>query len=87
MQTKTIAETERVKERKRAQVKRGVGDVLVEPVNRDDEQMVVRHAYASGGDITETQHEENRIRDTFSLYFFSLLFFPFYSYSYFDLFF
>ena len=34
-----------------------------EPGNRDDEQMVVRHADASGGDITEDQHEENRMRD------------------------
>ena len=29
-----IAETERVKERRRARVERGVGDVLVEPENR-----------------------------------------------------
>ena len=49
-----IAETERVEVRKRARVERGVGDVLVEPGNRDDEQMAVRHADASGGDITET---------------------------------
>ena len=33
------------------------------PENRDDEQMAVRHADASGGDITENQHEENRMRD------------------------
>ena len=58
-----IAETVRVKERKRARVERGAGDVLMEPGNRDDEQMVVRHADASGGDITENQHEENRMRD------------------------
>ena len=31
--------------------------------NRDDEQMSVRQADASGGDITENQHEENRMRD------------------------
>ena len=48
-----IAETGRVKERKRARVERGAGDVPLEPGNRDDEQMAVRHADASGGDITE----------------------------------
>ena len=58
-----IAETVRVKERKRARVERGAGDVPVEPGNRDDEQMAVRHADASGGDITENQHHENRMRD------------------------
>ena len=36
---------------------------LRNPRNRDDEQMAVRHADASGGDITENQHEENRMRD------------------------
>ena len=56
-----IAETERVKERKRARVERGAGDV--EPGNRDDEQVAVRHADASGGDITENQHKEDRMRD------------------------
>ena len=35
----------------------------IETGNRDDEQMSVRHADASGGDITENQHEENRMRD------------------------
>ena len=45
-----IAETERVKERKRARVERGAGDV---PMERADEQVAVRHADASGGDITE----------------------------------
>ena len=48
-----IAETERVKERKRARVERGAGDVPMEPGNRADEQVVVRHADASGGDIRE----------------------------------
>ena len=57
-----IAETERVKERKRARVERG-GDVPMEPRNRDDEQMEVRQADASGGDIRENQHEEDRMRD------------------------
>ena len=58
-----IAETERVKERKRARVERGAEDVPRVPENRDDEQMTVRHADASGGDITENQHDENRLRD------------------------
>ena len=58
-----IAETERVKEKKRARVERGAGDVPTEPENRDDEQMAVRHADGSGGDITENQHEENRMID------------------------
>ena len=58
-----IAETERVKERRRARVERGAEDVLMEPGNRDDEQMAVRHADASGGDIRENQHEEDRMRD------------------------
>ena len=58
-----IAETERVKERKRARVERGAGAVPMEPGNRDDEQMAVRHADASGGDITENQREENGMRD------------------------
>ena len=56
-----IAETERVKERKRARVERGAGDVPLEPGNRDDEQMAVRHADASGCDITENpaRREQN----------------------------
>ena len=48
-----IAGTERVKERERARVERGAGHVPMEPRNRDDEQMEVRHADASGGDIRE----------------------------------
>ena len=35
----------------------------MEPGNRDDEQMAVRHADASGGDIIEYQHEEDTMRD------------------------
>ena len=35
----------------------------MEAGNRDDEQMAVRHADASGGDTKENQHEENRVRD------------------------
>ena len=57
-----IAET-RVKERKRARVERGAGDVHEEPGEKDDEQVHVRHADASGGDIRENQHEEARVRD------------------------
>ena len=38
-----IAETERVKEKKRARVERGAGDVPMEPRNRDNEQMAIRH--------------------------------------------
>ena len=44
-------------------VERGAGDVLMELGNRADEQVAVRHADASGGDIRENQHEENRMRD------------------------
>ena len=54
-----IAETERVKERKRARIERGVGDVPMEPENRDDEQMAVRHADASAG----LHHREPARRD------------------------
>ena len=58
-----IAETERVKDRKRARVERGAGDVPVEPRTRADEQVAVRHAEASGGGIRENQHEEDKMRD------------------------
>ena len=58
-----IAETERVRERKRARVERGARDVPMEPWNRDDEQVAVRHKDASGGDIRENQHEEDGMRD------------------------
>ena len=37
-----IAETERVKERRRGRVERGAGDVPVESGNKDDERMAVR---------------------------------------------
>ena len=33
-----------------------------EPGNKNDEQVAVRHADASGGYITENQHEEKRMR-------------------------
>ena len=59
-----IAETERVKERKRARVERGAGDVPKVLENRDDVQVAVRHADASGSDIRENQHEDERMRDT-----------------------
>ena len=35
----------------------------MEPRSTADEQVAVRHADASGFDIGETQHEENRMRD------------------------
>ena len=54
-------QTERVKERKRARVERGAGDVPVDPGS--EEQVADRHADASGGDIRENQHEEDRMRD------------------------
>ena len=41
-----IDETERVKERKRARVERGAGDVPMVLGNRADEQVAVRHADA-----------------------------------------
>ena len=47
----------------RARVERGAGDVRMEPGNRDDEWMAVRHADASGGDILINRHEEDRMRD------------------------
>ena len=53
-----VFETERIKERTRARVERGVGDVLVEPGS--EEQMADRHAVASGED--EKQHDENRMK-------------------------
>ena len=54
-----VAETERVKERKRARVERGAGDAPLERGN--EEQMGDRHAVASGED--EKQHDENRMKD------------------------
>ena len=47
----------------RKELELGAGEVPVVPGNRDDEQVAVRHADASGGDITENQHEEDRMRD------------------------
>ena len=54
-----VAETERVKQRKRSRVERSAGDVPMKPGN--DEPMADRHAVASGEE--EKQHEENRMRD------------------------
>ena len=41
--------------------------MLVVPEIRDNEQVAVRHADASGGDIRENQHEEDRMRETSAL--------------------
>ena len=57
-----VAERKRVKERRRAQVKKGTGDVPMEPGNKNDDQVAVRHADAPGRCIIENQHEEKRIR-------------------------
>ena len=53
-----IAETQRVREKRRARIERGAVDVPEEPGNKDDEQVAVRHADASGCFIIEKQHEE-----------------------------
>ena len=53
----------RVKERKRARVERGAVDEPRVLENRDDEQMTVGQTDASGGDIRENQHEEDRMRE------------------------
>ena len=58
-----IAETERDRERRRARIERGAVDVPEEPGDKDDEQVAVRHADASGGYIKENQHEEKIMRD------------------------
>ena len=34
-----------------------------EPGDKNDEQVAIRHADASGGNIKENQHEEKRMRD------------------------
>ena len=58
-----IAETERVRVKRRARIERGAVDVPEEPGDKDDGQVAVRHADASGGYIIENQHEEKRMRD------------------------
>ena len=59
-----IAETERVKERKRARVERGAGDVPMDPGNRDDRagggSTCGRHLAVTS---EKHQHEEDRMRD------------------------
>ena len=57
-----FAETERVRERRRARIERGAVDVPEEPGYKD-EQVAVRHADASGGYILVNQHEEKIVRD------------------------
>ena len=57
-----IAERKRLREKRRARIERGAGDAAEEPVNKNDEQVAVRHADASGSYITENQHEEKRMR-------------------------
>ena len=58
-----IAWRKRVRERRRAQVKRGTGDVPEEHRNQNDEQVAARHADASGVYIMENQHKEKIMRD------------------------
>ena len=58
-----IAERKRVRERTRARIERGAVDVPEEPRNKNDEQVAVRHADASGVHIIENQHEE-KMRDS-----------------------
>ena len=55
-----IAERERVRESRRARIERGAVDVPEEPWDKDDEQVAVRHADATGGYIIENQHEEKK---------------------------
>ena len=43
-------------------MKRGTGDVHEELGNKNDEQVAVRHADASGSYIIENQHEEKIMR-------------------------
>ena len=57
-----IAETERVREKKRTRIEPGAVDVPEGSADKDDEQVAVRHADASGGYIIENQHEEKRMR-------------------------
>ena len=56
-----IAERKRVRERRRARIEGGAVDVPEEPGNKNDEQVAVRHADASGRYIIEkpTRREDN----------------------------
>ena len=53
----------RDREMRRARIELDAVDVPGEPGEKDDEQVAVRHADASGGYIIENQHEEKRKRD------------------------
>ena len=57
-----IAERQGVREKRRARIERGTWDMPEEPGNKNDEQVAVRHADASGGYIIENRHEEERMR-------------------------
>ena len=57
-----VAERKRDREMRRARIEPGAVDVPEEP-EKDDEQVAVRHADASGGYIMENQHEETRKRN------------------------
>ena len=67
-----VVQTEQVKERKRARVETEAGDVPMEPGNRDDEQIAVGRADASGGDInvgkrgsrTASEEQPDKLRKT-----------------------
>ena len=58
-----IAETQRVRERRRARIERGAVGVPEEPGDKNDKQLAVPHADAPSGYIMENQHEERRMRD------------------------
>ena len=57
-----IAGRKRVREKRRARIERGAVDVPEEPGNKNDEQVAVRHADASGGYIIEDQHGKKIMR-------------------------
>ena len=63
MRTKTESPRQSESKRGKELELSGAGDVPGVNENRDDEQVAVRHADASGGDIRENQHEEDRMRD------------------------
>ena len=58
-----VAGRKRDREMRRARIELGAVDVPEEPGEKDDEQVAVRHADASGSYITENQYEEKRKRD------------------------
>ena len=64
MRTKTESLRQRESKRgKELELSEVQGNVPMEPGNKNDEQVAVRHADASGGDIRETQQEVDRMRD------------------------